>query len=128
MRTDNISEVSFGYHHPLKTAYLKGLLPTVKYGIYGKKLSKKTVSLEHITPASQGGKTTYDNLFLADKFENSKRGVEPIENFVTKKNLLRYLCQFMGIKNKYIDGDKYISEILPRFKYLFSNREIELLG
>lgn len=119
MKTNNIDCTVFGYSHPLKTAYLKGLLPTVKRGIYGKKLTKKTVSLEHITPKSQGGKLTWDNLFLADRFENSKRGVEPIENYITKYSLIKYLAQFIGIKNKYIDGDAYIDAIIDRFKYLF---------
>lgn len=105
---------SFGYSSPLKTAFKKGLLPTVKFGIYGKKITPETVSLEHIVPHSLGGKTTLDNLFLADKFENSKRGVKPIEEVITRKNLFDYLEQFIDVKNKYIDGNKYIKGILKR--------------
>lgn len=115
-----LNSVSFGYSHPIKTAYKKGLLPTVKKGIYGKKLTPKTVSLEHITPHSLGGKTVEENLFLADKFENSRRGVKPIEEFITKKSLLEYLEQFIDVKNKYIDGNRYIKKILKRFEYLFN--------
>ena len=45
-----IDSTSFKYHHPLKTEWLKGKLPTVKYGIYGKELTPKTVSIEHNIP------------------------------------------------------------------------------
>lgn len=103
-----------GYSSPLKTAFKKGLLPTVKIGIYGKKITPETVSVEHIVPHSLGGKTTLDNLFLADKFENSKRGVKPIEEVITRKNLFDYLMQFIGVKNRYIDGNEYIKGILRR--------------
>lgn len=105
---------NFQYNHPLKTAYKKGLLKDVQYGLYGKKLTKDTVSLEHITPKSQGGKLTFDNLALADKFENSKRGVKPINECVTKEMWIKYLRQFINVKNKFVDGVEYIKGICKK--------------
>ena len=122
MRIENKDQITFtGYKSPLKTAFKKGLLPTVKRGIYGKKITPNTVSVEHITPISKGGKNVISNTFLADKYENSRRGNKPIDNYITKENLVLYLVQFMGVKNKYIDGDKYIKIMLRRFKYLFKD-------
>ena len=122
MRTSPVdSNITFGYSSPLKTAWKKGLLPTVKYGIYGNKLTKKTVTLEHITPHSKGGKTVLDNLFLADRAANSRRGVKPIQEVITTEQLIRYLVQFIGVKNYYIDGQKYIEGILKRFGFDIKN-------
>lgn len=84
---------------------------------YGNKLTKKTVSLEHIIPHSQGGKTELSNLFLADRAANSRRGIKPIQEVITTEQLINYLVQFIGVKNFYIDGQKYIEGILKRFGY-----------
>lgn len=112
------NQVTFGYHHPLKTAWLKGKLPTVTHGFYGEKLTKKNISLEHLKPVSQGGKSTFDNLVLADKQKNNERGAQPIERFVNIGMLRAYLNQFKGVKNQYIDGDEYIKGIRGFFKKL----------
>ena len=111
------NEPTFGYSSPLKTAWKKGLMPTVKYGIYGNKLTKKNISLEHIIPHSQGGKTELSNLLLADRIANSRRGVRPIQEVITTEQLINCLVQFIGVKNFYIDGQKYIEGILKRFGY-----------
>ena len=111
-----VDSVTFtGYNHPLKKAFKKGLLPTVRKGIYGFDIYPDTVSLEHGKPVSKGGKTETANLFLADCWMNSKRGVKPFEDFVTKKMLADYLTQFIGVKNHLIDGQKYIDAIMKRW-------------
>ena len=69
-----VNNISFGYSHPIKKAFDKGLLGKDFKGLYGFKLTKKTRSIEHIKPHSQGGKTITGNVALADKFMNSKRG------------------------------------------------------
>ena len=116
MKVDVISTTSFQYKHPLKTQWLKGKLPTVKYGLYGEKLTPETVSIEHLTPASLGGGLDWGNIVLADKFKNSQRGIEPIEKFVNIEMLRTYLKQFKGIKLHNFDGDKYIKQIREYFK------------
>lgn len=42
---------------------------------------------------------------------NSKRGVKPIEEFVTFQMWKDYLQQFIDIKNQFIDGMMYIKAI-----------------
>lgn len=110
-----VQAVSFGsYRHDLKTAWRKGLLPTVTKGVYGNILTQDNLSLEHIVPHSLGGKTTTDNLFLADRFANSKRGVKPIMEVLTYEQLFEYLNQFVDVKNKYVNGKDYIYKIIKR--------------
>ena len=104
--------ITFQYHNILKTQYLKGNLKEVKYGIYGDKLTKKTVSLEHIVPKSKGGKTELSNLALASKRMNHARSNKPIKDFLTAENLTRYIEQFMNIKIPEFDGVKYVKELL----------------
>ena len=106
-----VNNISFGYSHPIKKAFDKGLLGKDFKGLYGFKLTKKTRSIEHIKPHSMGGKTTWGNVALADKFMNSKRGTEPIENFVTFDMWKNYLKQFEKIKNDIIDGMRYIKSV-----------------
>lgn len=106
-----VNNISFGYSHPIKKAFDKGLLGKDFKGLYGFKLTIKTRSVEHIKPHSMGGKTTWGNVALADKFMNSKRGTEPIENFVTFDMWKNYLKQFEKIKNDIIDGMRYIKSV-----------------
>lgn len=103
---------TFGYHHPLKTLYKKGKLPTVKYGFYGDTLSAKSVSLEHLLPRSKGGKSVLSNYVLASKANNTKRGNDDIHQHFKPKAAMRYLDQFVGVKQKGFDGNKYVQMIL----------------
>ena len=108
-----IQAVNFkGYNNILKTAWKAHKLPTVTKGIYGKTLTIDNISLEHIIPRSLGGKTSIENLFLADKFENSKRGIKPIEDVITQKQLISYLRQFLGVHTQGFDGNDYILKIM----------------
>lgn len=111
MNVKGVNNISFGYSHPIKKAFDKGLLGEDFKGLYGVKLTKANRSVEHIKPHSMGGKTTWGNVALADKFMNSKRGTEPIENFVTFDMWKNYLKQFEKIKNDIIDGMRYIKSI-----------------
>lgn len=116
MNINSIQSPNFGYHHPLKTQWLKGNLPTVTKGLYGEVLTPKTVSIEHLTPVSKGGKTELGNIALADKKRNHDRGNEPIEKFVTFKMLRDYWRQFKGVKLPNFDGDDYIKKLKEYFK------------
>ena len=112
---------TFGYSNILKTEWLNGNLKTVKKGFYGDILTKKTVSLEHLKPASQGGKTSTKNLVLASKRMNQARGCEDLKKFANKKNIIEYLMQFIGVKTKQFNGDEYISNIIETLKTLDIN-------
>ena len=119
-----IEGVSFGYHHPLKTAFVKGRLPWLCVGFYGEKLTKKNVSIEHLQPVADFKKiysdekakrlaTTWENVVLASNRMNNLRGCEPLSSFIDYEAMGRYLAQFEG---KYIPGfgtgEKYIRGIL----------------
>ena len=121
MRVTKSDGITFGYSNVLKTQYLKGNLKTVKYGFYGDKLSKKTVTLEHLTPKSKGGKSELENFVLASRYRNQLRGNNDIRGYIDKENVLRYLLQFVGIKAENFNGDNYIMMILKTLKKLGVN-------
>ena len=116
--------VSFGYHHPLKTVWVKGKLPWLQYGFYGERLTKKNVSIEHLEPVAEFKKkycdekakrlaTTWENVVLASNRINNLRGCDPLSAVIDYEAMGRYLQQFDG---KYIpgfgSGEKYIKGIL----------------
>ena len=105
------TQTTFQYNSPLKTLWRKGELP-VRYGFYGDKLTQKNVSLEHLKPHSKGGKTELSNLVLASKQKNQARGNEDIRNFANKETIAKYLSQFIDVKIKDFDGNKYINGII----------------
>jgi 5-methylcytosine-specific restriction endonuclease McrA len=111
MNVKGVCSVSFGYNHPLKKAFDKGLLGKDFKGLYGIKLTKKNRTIEHINPHSLGGGLNWGNVALADKIKNAIRGVKPIDDFVTFEMWKTYLKQFEKIKNQYVDGIFYIQEI-----------------
>lgn len=102
---------TFQYNSPLKTLWRKGKLP-VKYGFYGDVLTQSNVSLEHLLPHSKGGKTELDNLVLASKQKNEARGNADIKGFINNETIANYLSQFIGVKTKEFDGNKYILGII----------------
>lgn len=116
MNVGVVNNVSFQYKHPIKKAFDKGLLPDVKKGLLGNPIDKSTRSLEHLTPKSLGGTLDWDNVAITHKLANSKRGITPIEELVTKQMWVDYLKQFVNVKNKFIDGMEYIRGLCKRFK------------
>lgn len=113
-----INSVSFGYKNILKTEWLRGNMPTVTKGIYGKVLTPQNISLEHIIPHSKGGKTVLNNLLLADKWENSRRGTKPLMQVITHNQLYQYLEQFASVQTQDFNGREYIEMILKKIKTL----------
>lgn len=110
-----------GYNSPLKTAFRKGALGERVYGIYGNRLTQDTVSLEHIIPASKGGKTDLSNLVLADKKANNDRGTKDIAELITVGDIRFYLRQFKDVKTKYFDGNEYIKLIRKTFSKMMDD-------
>lgn len=110
------NQLTFQYSHPLKTAFDRGLMPEVKKGLLGHKLTKKNRSIEHIIPKCMGGTLANDNVALSDRKANMLRGTTPIEEIVTKEMWIEYLRQFINVKNKFIDGMEYIKGLCKRFK------------
>jgi len=105
------TQITFGYKHFLKTYWLQGKLPTVKYGFYGGELTKDTVTLEHILPHSKGGKTILNNLALSKNTNNWARSNKPLVQFFDIEIFKKYCEQFKGVKLPYFNGDDYIKQI-----------------
>ncbi|MCQ2975145.1 MAG: hypothetical protein MJ211_10115 [Bacteroidales bacterium] len=130
MKINKLVTYPFGYSNILKTLYQQDKLPIEK-GFYGEKLTKDTVSLEHLKPHSQGGKTKLNNLVLADKFKNNQRSNKPLKEFFDPKKAKEYLDQFVnlivpynekGVK-KVFDGNKYIQEVTETITNLLKNNK-----
>ena len=105
-------QVTFTYSNILKTLYKRGKLPSVKYDISGRRLTKKNATLDHIKPKSQGGKSVLSNYMLATNEFNSLRGAKPITDFLTVEGLSRYINQFIGVVVDGFNGNEYVKMIL----------------
>lgn len=114
------SNISFGYSSKLKTYWKQGKFPTVKYGFYGDRLTKKNVSIEHLQPKSKGGKSTLSNYVLASIENNLNRGNDDLALHFNRAAAERYLLQFLGIKVKGFDGNAYVKMILATIVRLLS--------
>ena len=75
-------------------------------------MSKKNVTLEHLKPHSQGGKSCSENFVLATRQNNNLRGCDDLRKYAKEECIVRYLSQFMGVKLPNFNGDKYIEGIL----------------
>jgi hypothetical protein len=113
MRIQATQSTSFGYSHPLKTMWKKGVISGhIKKGFYGERLTMRNISLEHLKPKSQKGETKWHNLVLASNKINNERGDKPLSEYINYKAMGEYLDQFKNIKVKGFDGNKYIATIL----------------
>lgn len=116
--------ITFGYHSVLKDLFREDKLPTVKYGLYGDKLTKDNVSLEHAIPHScKNGRSVLRNFALASKQKNNLRGNSDIRKFLTPDMALKYLKQFVGIeevskKGTKFNGNQYIEMFSNTLKTL----------
>lgn len=122
-RVSNSQDNSFGgYRSLLKDLYKNDLLPSVKVGIYGGKLTKRNVSYEHLQPHSKRGSTTLMNGALATRENNTLRGNDDINHYLTPQMLYNYLIQFKDIvvryKKKIFKGNDYILGVLNTLRKL----------
>lgn len=115
-----VSSVSFGYSHKLKTLYKQGKLPSVVKGFYGGVLTADTVTLEHLKPHSQGGKTSLENLVLATANNNHRRGNKPLQEFLDPKAMEEYFAQFKDLKIKNFNGNDYIKKVQKTIERLIN--------
>ena len=98
----------------VKMLFKKGKLRGVRYGIYGDELNLKNVTDEHVIPKSWGGVNTDDNIALASRINNNKRGNRPLSEFITAETLKQYIDQFMDINlpEWNFKGKVYIQNLL----------------
>jgi len=110
-------QVSFkGYSSPIKTMWKRGELPNVTRGLYGDILTIRNLSIEHLKPVSQGGRSELGNEALASVYMNNLRGVRPLKEFVTKKMAWDYIGEFINDKRGIIQY--YVGELYETFKKL----------
>ena len=112
MKIQPAQGISFQYKWKVKTAYKKGLIPSLKVDASGRKLTKENATVDHIIPHSKGGRTRDNNLMIATKEFNNLRGDKSLTDYITPKGLAVYLKQFIDIKLPDFDGNEYIKQIL----------------
>lgn len=115
--------ITFGYNNVIKDLFREDKLPEVRFGIYGDRLTKENVSLEHLRPYSKSGKSKLSNFALASKQKNNIRGNEDIRKFLTPEMAKNYLKQFVGIETvsksgTKFNGNNYIDMIISTLKGL----------
>lgn len=123
-----IHSISFGIQHPLKKDWKKGLMPQVKYGLYGVPLTRENITQEHIVPVSYGGETVTENLALADRDMNNERACTPLMEFLSYKQLFDYLYQFVDVKTPNISGKEYICGVIKTIGDVERNRREEWIA
>lgn len=111
------SGVLFQSH--LKELYKKGKIK-VEYGFYGEKLTPKNVTDEHLLCRCFGGTNAEDNIVLATKKANWRRGNQPLDEFVTYEMIRNYLRQFVDVKADGFNGNKYIEGIKNTLRKLLN--------
>ena len=99
--------IVFGVSHAIKTHWLKGDFPSVTRGLYGGRLTRDNISLEHIQPKSKGWRTDLYKLALATKYQNNKRSSRPLKECLTQEQADEYLSQFRDVRLPDFNGDKY---------------------
>ena len=119
--TPLVNQPSFKYKNVLKTEWIKGNMPSVKYDMGGNLLTKDNVSLGHMKAHSLGGKTVIDNLMLETKLYNNAKGNLPFSQFFNREAFEAYCKQFENIKLPNFNGWDYILRITRTAEYLIKN-------
>lgn len=91
-------------------------------GFYGDVLDLTNVSLEHLKPKSKGGQSTLANYVLASVKKNGTRGNSDIRSYFDPESAKTYLDQFVNVKEKKLNGPKYIEMILKTLENLGIDR------
>lgn len=107
----NAQSINFGYKSILKTQWLKGNMPSVKFDMGGNRLTKNNISLGHMLPHSKGGPTSLSNLMLETKGYNMMKGNSPFSMFFDKEAFESYCEQFKDIDLPDFNGKAYIELI-----------------
>ena len=107
----NAQGINFGYQSVLKTYWLKGKMPSVKFDMGGNRLTKENISLGHMLPHSKGGPTSLSNLMLETRKYNMMKGNSPFSMFFDKEAFEKYCEQFKGIDLPEFNGKDYVKMI-----------------
>ena len=113
--------IVFGYRSILKTEWLKGNLPDVKYDMGGNRLTKDNITNGHMLAHSKGGRTVMSNLMLETANYNFMKGNKPFSWFYTKEAFDRYCEQFKKVRLPRLNGMDYIFKITKNAERLLKN-------
>lgn len=111
MKINTIQPVSFKYKSILKTYWLKGAMPDVKYDMGGNKLTKDNITNGHMLPHSKGGKTELSNLMLETANYNFAKSNKPFSQFYDEKAFQAYCKQFEKVNLPEFNGLDYVYRI-----------------
>lgn len=111
MKIFTINPISFGYKSILKTYWLAGKMPSVKYDMGGNLLTKKNCTIGHMLAKSKRGSSELANYMLETKNYNMAKGNLPFSKFFNWDDFLAYCKQFEDIKLPNFDGLNYIAMI-----------------
>ena len=111
MRINPIQPVSFKYKSILKTYWLKGKMPSVKYDMGKNKLTKDNITNGHTLAHSKGGKTNLSNLMLETANYNFMKSNKPFSQFFDEGAFQAYCKQFEKVDLPDFNGLDYIYRI-----------------
>lgn len=111
MKINTIQQISFKYKSILKTEWLKGNMPDVKYDMGGNLLTKDNITNGHMLAHSKGGKTNLSNLMLETANYNFMKSNKPFSLFFTKEGFDKYCKQFEKINLPDFNGLDYVYRI-----------------
>lgn len=111
MKVNPVNQISFQYKSTLKTEWLKGNMPDVKFDMGGNLLTKDNVTNGHMLAHSKGGKTVSSNLMLETANYNFMKGNKPFSWFFTEEGFKKYCKQFEKVKLPNFNGLEYIFNI-----------------
>lgn len=111
MKINPVQPVSFKYKSILKTYWLKGKMPDVKYDMGGNLLTKDNITNGHMLAHSKGGKTKLDNLMLETANYNFMKSNKPFSQFYDECAFQAYCKQFEKVNLPDFNGLDYIYRI-----------------
>lgn len=113
----------FGLKSVLKTEWLKGNMPNVRYDIGGNLLTKENVTNGHMLARSKGGSNELKNLTLESLPYNMMKGNRPFSWYFDTKNFMRYCSEVSKVKLPNFDGMEYVKGIIANAFNLLKERK-----
>jgi hypothetical protein len=118
-----IDITSFKRKSIIKTEWLNGNVP-LKKGFLGGELTPQNISIDHIKPRSQGGRSELSNYVLMTIENNGKKSSDDIFYYATKENTEQYFKAFEGIKLGKYQGEDYLKMISKTLRKLWQKSPV----
>ena len=114
------TDITFGYHSPLKDLYKQGKLEGLK-SFSGEELTHP--SIDHIKPKSLGGASELGNYVLTNRKENMIRGNRNIDYYIEKNQqaMLDYIEWFETHVIEGFDCKAYAKKVINAINRFSNN-------